>query len=137
VAYSAAACAVVRREWESTQDIPAVALPRVLLIEDERALLKAYARELGDIAEVYAAASSAEALSLVAEYPDLILTDSIGLPAVRELRARGCRAPVVVISGSAYHPHALLGLEPIETRMKPVDLDELRGLVARLAKREA
>jgi CheY-like chemotaxis protein len=110
-----------------------VSAPRVLVIEDDPEVRAAYLRELGAGAELVLAVDSSSALKQAAALPpDLILSDSVGLEALRELRGRGDRTPAILLTGYPYPPRALAGLSPLEVRRKPLLGETLRALVARL-----
>lgn len=109
---------------------------RVLVIEDDPIVARALERHLQilDI-DVYIATDSDEALRQYGlRTIDLILTDSIGLPAIRLLRAADSRTPVVVVSGYDYSGDsalaALIG-DRGEVRGKPLDTPEFSALLGR------
>lgn len=115
-----------------------LAVPRVLVVEDEPMLLKSVVAGLSRLAgvEVVGAASvSAALVEIQARAPavvisDIDLPDRSGIELLGELGARGLKPHVVFVSAyvKAYRaqipPHA--GVEVME---KPVSLEQLRALV--------
>jgi EAL domain-containing protein (putative c-di-GMP-specific phosphodiesterase class I) len=97
----------------SPPDLATVAAPladqpaKLLLVDDEAILLRAYARVLTGAGHTVVTADSAQAaLALIAEqrfdaiFLDLCLPDYGGLQALEEIRARDPRVPVVLMTGT-------------------------------------
>jgi DNA-binding response OmpR family regulator len=119
---------------------------RILIVDDDRAILKLIARVLGE--ESYAideAATGEEArmLALVNEYDgiilDLELGDRHGFEILQELRRNGRRTPVLLYSGRADTESIVRGLDAgaDDYVVKPVSNEELRARVRTLIRRGA
>lgn len=77
---------------------------RILVVDDDPSIRRIYQRALGERFEVVEASSAVVALTLPDDGFSAIITDfrmpdMDGLAFVRELRARGLRAPVLLVSG--------------------------------------
>lgn len=117
---------------------PAVGvLPMVFYAEDDSASQLLVAKALADIAEVHMASDGRVALKrILATPPRLVLLD-FNLPGLngegvlRQLRLHGHtrNLPVVVISAAA-EAECLLDMDCQGLITKPIDIQELRGLVA-------
>lgn len=110
---------------------------RVLLVDDNQLLRRLIARTLrGDGHEVLESSSAEEAEALATE-PDridlLILDVSLpgrsGLELIRILRARGCRAPALLITGWGFDIRAV---EATRVLAKPFSPEALRRAIAEL-----
>src|SRR4026208_2556772 len=112
---------------------------RILVVDDDRSILKVIARVLRD--ESYAvdlAASGEEArtLALVNEYDgivlDLQLGDRHGFEILQELRSNGRRTPVLLYSGRSDTDSIVRGLDAgaDDYVVKPVSNEELRARVS-------
>lgn len=113
-------------------------MPKVLIIEDEPALLSSMARgvsKLPGIETLKASNIDDAAVILDSEVPSLVLSDidlpkRPGIEILGELGSRNMRVPVVFISaylkayGAQIPPNA-----NVETREKPISLQELRDIV--------
>jgi DNA-binding response OmpR family regulator len=119
---------------------------RILIVDDDRAILKLIARVLGE--ESYAideAATGEEArmLALVNDYDgiilDLELGDRHGFEILQELRRNGRRTPVLLYSGRADTESIVRGLDAgaDDYVVKPVSNEELRARVRTLIRRGA
>lgn len=119
---------------------------RILVVDDDRAILKLIGRVLQD--ESYAvdlAASGEEArtLALVNEYDgiilDLQLGDRHGFEILQELRRSGRRTPVLLYSGLSDSESIVRGLDAgaDDYVVKPVSNEELRARVRTLIRRGA
>jgi DNA-binding response OmpR family regulator len=119
---------------------------RILIVDDDRAILKLIARVLSE--ESYAidkAATGEEArmLALVNEYDgiilDLELGDRHGFEILQELRRNGRRTPVLLYSGRADTESIVRGLDAgaDDYVVKPVSNEELRARVRTLIRRGA
>jgi len=111
----------------------------VLVVEDEPDLIELYEIYLRDEFDVRAATSGTEALELIDDTIDIVLLDR-GLPGMsgdevlEELRARGYRIPVGMVTGA--EPDADIVEYPFdEYLIKPVDRDSLVETVRLLANR--
>jgi CheY-like chemotaxis protein len=107
--------------------------PRILVVDDQRAIRELLVEALSDAGYRTASAGhGVEALSVVGrEPPDLVLSD-VGMPGldgpglVAALRARGIGIPVLLMSATRRHPTEW-GVAVIT---KPFDLEDLLALVA-------
>jgi two-component system nitrogen regulation response regulator GlnG len=77
---------------------------RILVVDDDPSIRRVYRRALGERFEVVEASSAVIALTLPdsgfsAIITDFGMPDMDGLAFVRELRARGRQAPVLLVSG--------------------------------------
>lgn len=95
----------------------------VLIVDDEAPLLRAMTRLLGKTFEVQSASSAAAALAAVSELTQVVLTDfsmpdGDGLHLVRELRARGYKGPIAVLS-------AVTESDELQAALKSGQVDEL------------
>jgi CheY-like chemotaxis protein len=106
-----------------------------LIVDDEPNIAYAIEMVLSDMGyQVLTAQNGAEALELLEHQRfDLILSDVMmpvvdGHKLVEELRARGDRTPVVLMSAAA---HAVRVIPGIPFLPKPFDLDELLDIVNR------
>jgi two-component system OmpR family response regulator len=119
---------------------------RILIVDDDRAILKLIARVLSE--ESYAideAATGEEArmLALVNEYDgiilDLELGDRHGFEILQELRRNGRRTPVLLYSGRGDTESIVRGLDAgaDDYVVKPVSNEELRARVRTLIRRGA
>ena len=117
---------------------------RILVVDDDRAILKLIERVLRD--ESYAidtAATGEEArmLALVNEYDgivlDLQLGDRHGFEILQELRRNGRRTPVLLYSGRGDTDSIVRGLDAgaDDYVVKPVSNEELRARVRTLVRR--
>lgn len=117
---------------------------RILIVDDDRAILKLIARVLRD--ESYAideatTGEEARMLALVNEYDgiilDLELGDRHGFEILQELRRTGRRTPVLLYSGRADTESIVRGLDAgaDDYVVKPVSNEELRARVRTLIRR--
>jgi DNA-binding response OmpR family regulator len=119
--------------FPKTRELAIVPLPVVLVVEDDPAVTRGYLRQLGDVARLVVAKDATDALEIATREPvDLLLTDSIGRPAVEALRARGSRLPVLVVSG--WDPDPAWAHLASEWLAKPPGAGELEAAVGRLAR---
>ena len=116
------------------------AVPRILVVDDDKLVREVVVAVLrGRGYEVEFAGNGAEALDRVAEHEafHLILLDVQmpvldGWSTIRELRARGCNAPIVMMSGHATEAEALRnGVQALIA--KPFDQALLVDVVSRWA----
>ncbi|HEY3114208.1 MAG TPA: response regulator transcription factor [Gemmatimonadaceae bacterium] len=119
---------------------------RILVVDDDRAILKLIARVLRDDAYAVDTASTGEEarmLALVNEYDgivlDLQLGDRHGFEILQELRRNGRRTPVLLYSGRADTESIVRGLDAgaDDYVVKPVSNEELRARVRTLIRRGA
>jgi DNA-binding response OmpR family regulator len=119
---------------------------RILVVDDDRAIVKLIARVLRD--EAYAvdtAATGEEArmLALVNDYDgiilDLELGDRHGFEILQELRRNGRHTPILLYSGRADTESIVRGLDAgaDDYVVKPVSNEELRARVRTLIRRGA
>src|SRR5258705_11895286 len=119
---------------------------RILVVDDDRAILKVIARVLRDESYAVALAGSGEearTLALVNEYDgiilDLQLGDRHGFEILQELRSNGRRTPVLLYSGRSDTDSIVRGLDAgaDDYVVKPVSNGELRARVRTLIRRGA
>lgn len=119
---------------------------RILLVEDEERLAASVARGLRqaahavDLADRLAAARQRLALETYdAMLLDLSLPDGSGLELLRELRARGDRLPVLLLTARDAIADRVLGLDggADDYLVKPVALDELLARLRAVTRRGA
>lgn len=114
---------------------------RVLIVDDEPALVRALRRVLGlhDI-EVVGATTGAEALALLADETVRVIVSDVRMPAfdgpalLAALRARGDARPVVFLTGHGDpHDPRLLALGAAAVLCKPAEGPELAAVLRRVA----
>jgi len=117
---------------------------RILIVDDDRAILKLMTRVLGDEAyaiDTAATGEEARTLALVHDYDgiilDLQLGDRHGFEILQELRRSGRRTPVLLYSGRADSESIVRGLDAgaDDYVVKPVSNEELRARVRTLIRR--
>ncbi|HXL85643.1 MAG TPA: response regulator transcription factor [Gemmatimonadaceae bacterium] len=117
---------------------------RLLLVDDDSAILKLISRVLRDEAYAIDVASTGEEarmLALVNEYDgiilDLQLGDRHGFEILQELRRNGRRTPVLLYSGLSDTDTIVRGLDAgaDDYVVKPVSNEELRARVRTLVRR--
>lgn len=118
---------------QSADQLAAVLRSRVLYLEDDAHAARAVERQLRGSVEVFVARSVAEALTVLsAQEVDLLLTDSVGVPALPRLKALQPDLPVVVLSGAEAPVQLPTGVEAWYS--KPLDGDQLRDVISTYAK---
>ena len=119
---------------------------RILVVDDDRAILKLITRVLRDESYAVDTASTGEearTLALVNEYDgiilDLQLGDRHGFEILQELRRNGRPTPVLLYSGRADTDSIVRGLDAgaDDYVVKPVSNEELRARVRTLIRRGA
>ena len=119
---------------------------RILVVDDDRAILKLITRVLRDESYAVDTASTGEearTLALVNEYDgiilDLQLGDRHGFEILQELRRNGRPTPVLLYSGQADTDSIVRGLDAgaDDYVVKPVSNEELRARVRTLIRRGA
>lgn len=119
---------------------------RILVVDDDRAILKLIERVLRDesyAVDVAASGEEARVLALVNEYDgiilDLQLGDRHGFEILQELRRNGRRTPVLLYSGQSDTETIVRGLDAgaDDYVVKPVSNEELRARVRTLIRRGA
>jgi DNA-binding response OmpR family regulator len=117
---------------------------RLLVVDDDAAILKLIARVLRDESYAIDVASTGEearTLALVNEYDgiilDLQLGDRHGFEILQELRRNGRRTPVLLYSGQSDTDSIVRGLDAgaDDYVVKPVSNEELRARVRTLVRR--
>ena len=117
---------------------------RILIVDDDHAILNLMKRVLSDEAYAIDLASTGEearTLALVHEYDgiilDLNLGDRHGFEILQELRRAGRRTPVMLYSGKGDSATIVRGLDAgaDDFVVKPVSNDELRARVRTLVRR--
>ncbi|HEX9579960.1 MAG TPA: response regulator [Gemmatimonadales bacterium] len=112
---------------------PSEARRRVLIVEDETALLEAYRRFFGGRFDLALATTGADADRLAGSFKpdvavvDLNLPDTDGFEVVRRLRERTPGLPVVITTafGSMVPVIESMGLGAVTCLLKPFGLGEL------------
>ena len=119
---------------------------RILIVDDDHAILNLMKRVLSDEAYAIDLASTGEegrTLALVHDYDgiilDLNLGDRHGFEILQELRRAGRRTPVMLYSGKGDSETIVRGLDAgaDDFIVKPVSNDELRARVRTLVRRGA
>jgi DNA-binding response OmpR family regulator len=119
---------------------------RILIVDDDRAILKLMERVLRDesyAVDVAASGEEARMLALVNEYDgiilDLQLGDRHGFEILQELRRNARRTPVLLYSGQSDTETIVRGLDAgaDDYVVKPVSNEELRARVRTLVRRGA
>lgn len=119
---------------------------RILVVDDDRAILKLIERVLRDesyAVDVAATGEEARMLALVNDYDgiilDLQLGDRHGFEILQELRRNGRRTPVLLYSGRSDTESIVRGLDAgaDDYVVKPVSNEELRARVRTLIRRGA
>lgn len=119
---------------------------RILVVDDDRAILNLITRVLRDegyAIDVAATGEEARLLALVNEYDgiilDLQLGDRHGFEILQELRRKGHRTPVLLYSGKGDSETIVRGLDAgaDDFVVKPVSNEELRARVRTLVRRGA
>jgi len=123
----------------SPNPMGALALKRVLIVEDDDAVASLYGRVLGNPDyRLYRAANGEEALSLVAEtafdaiVSDLVMPGMSGVELLKSVRERDQDVPIVVVTGRPAVESAITAVEcgALRYLVKPVPPKELRETVA-------
>lgn len=119
---------------------------RILIVDDDRAILNLMQRVLRDdgyAIDVAATGEEARTLALVNEYDgmilDLNLGDRHGFEILQELRRNGKRTPILLYSGKGDSETIVRGLDAgaDDFVVKPISNDELRARVRTLVRRAA
>jgi two-component system OmpR family response regulator len=119
---------------------------RILVVDDDRAILRIIERVLRDesyAVDVAATGEEARTLALINEYDgiilDLQLGDRHGFEILQELRANGRQTPVLLYSGRSDTESIVRGLDAgaDDYLVKPVSNEELRARVRTLIRRGA
>jgi DNA-binding response OmpR family regulator len=117
---------------------------RILVVDDDKAILKLITRVLRDedyAIDVAESGEEARTLALVNEYDgiilDLQLGDRHGFEILQELRKSGRRTPVLLYSGSSDNESIVRGLDAgaDDYVVKPVSNEVLRARVRNLVRR--
>lgn len=115
-------------------------MSKILVIEDDRNVCWAFEEFLRDGGHQVTAASSAEEGlgTLARDAPDLIVLDvrlpgMSGIDALPEIRRKGCRAPVVVITAHGTMDTAIQAIQrgAFEYLLKPIDLEQAGEVIER------
>lgn len=119
---------------------------RILIVDDDRAILRLIQRVLlddGYAIDLAASGEEARTLALVHEYDgiilDLNLGDRHGFEILQELRRAGRRTPILLYSGKGDSETIVRGLDAgaDDFVVKPISNDELRARVRTLVRRGA
>jgi two-component system response regulator TctD len=119
-------------------------MARILLIEDDAALARGLVAAL--VSEGYSvdpAPDGASAIMMAADEPYAIITLDIGLPdmsgfeVLKSLRAKGCRAPVLILTARDAIDDRVLGLDlgADDYLLKPFEPRELAARIRALLRR--
>ena len=117
---------------------------RILVVDDDQAILKLLQRVLRDdsyAVDIAASGEEARTLALVNDYDgiilDLQLGDRHGFEILQELRGKGRRTPVLLYSGLSDSDSIVRGLDAgaDDYVVKPVSNEELRARVRTLIRR--
>ncbi|HEV3116950.1 MAG TPA: sigma-54 dependent transcriptional regulator [Gemmataceae bacterium] len=115
-------------------------MPILLVVDDEPSILTAFRKAFRDAAlTVYTAETARDGLALASEHhPDVIifdvqLPDMSGLDALRTLRSKDARSPVIFITGKSTTDTAIeaMKLGAFDYLLKPLELAQLRQVVGR------
>lgn len=108
----------------------------ILLVEDELRLRRTLVRSLEgrgyhvvEAATAGAAVASALASDFAVMLLDVNLPDATGWDVLRQLRAAGCEAPVVVLSAVPPNPTRVREFRPLGVLYKPFPIDALLRLI--------
>lgn len=120
-------------------DAGAVSLPKVLVVDDDRAVLHMVQKCLTGDAEVLMVRSAEEALAMISKtHPDVVLLDitlpgQSGLEVFQQIQTFDRRLPVVFITNDASSETTIeaMQLGAYDFVVKPLDLPQLRQLVAK------
>lgn len=116
-------------------------MTRVLIVDDDLDIVETLEMFLAQSHEVTTALNGREALEAIrAQVPDVVLVDLMmplldGAALVREMRARGVRAPVIIVSATPDLARRSAGIDAVATLRKPFDIDALERAI-RLALEE-
>src|SRR5438128_10194659 len=119
-----------------------MAMPTLLVVDDEPSILAAFRRAFRDTAFIVQTAETArDGLTLAREQrPDVIifdvhLPDMTGLEALKTLRAMDARSPVIFITGKSTTDTAIeaMKLGAYDYLLKPLELAQLRQVIDRAA----
>lgn len=121
-------------------------LVKILIVDDERLILMGLKSVIGKIEEVECAVETAqsakEALLILEEHPvDIIITDVempglSGLELIEKVKHKGWCSHFIILSGYDKFEYArtAIRLEAADYLLKPVDKEELRRDICRIAK---
>jgi len=121
-------------------------MARILLVEDDEALVRGLAAILrGEGYSVDTAADGASALALVRDEPFAVILLDVNLPGIsgfevlRALRARGCHAPILLLTARDSLEDRVKGLDlgADDYMLKPFEPPELAARVRALMRRPA
>jgi two-component system OmpR family response regulator len=121
-------------------------MARILLVEDDEALVRGLAAILrGDGYSVDTASDGPRALALVRDEPFAVILLDVNLPGLcgfevlRTLRARGCRAPILLLTARDSLEDRVKGLDlgADDYMLKPFEPPELAARVRALMRRPA
>jgi two-component system nitrogen regulation response regulator GlnG len=114
--------------------------PKLLVVDDEPSILKAFRRTFqGEALEVLTAETATEGLAMAQRHHpnviilDIHLPDMTGLEALATLRTLDARSPVIFITGKSTTDTAIeaMKLGAYEYLLKPLELPQLRQVVER------
>src|ERR1700685_4644626 len=122
---------------------PRQRMPRVLVVEDQRSLLRNLVRGLQEEDyEVLGAGSIAEAREAIAKHPDLVvldlmLPDGSGVEWLRKLRGEGFRQPILILTARDSVDDRVQGLDAgaDDYLVKPFSFSELLARLRALLRR--
>lgn len=114
-------------------------LRKVLIVDDDRAVLHMVQKTLGDMAEVLTSKSAEEALTIISTaHPDVVLLDIMlpglsGLDVFKQIQALDRRLPVIFITAEANSETTIAAMQlgAYDYLAKPLDLPQLKTLVTK------
>lgn len=114
-------------------------MPKILVVDDDRAVLHMVQKSLADEAEVLMARSAEEALTMIVSgRPDVVLLDinlpgRSGLEVFQQIQAFDRRLPVIFITNDASSETTIEAMQigAYDFVVKPLDLPQLRSLIAK------
>lgn len=110
-------------------------MTRVLIVDDDSDIVQTLEMLLAESHDVATALSGQEALQIMAaQPPDVVIVDLMmpaldGAGLVHEMRARGVRAPVIIISATPDLAKRSGGIDAVVTLRKPFDIEALERAV--------
>ncbi len=117
---------------------------RILVADDDPLMWVLVAVSLADVAEIVEAANGNDVLRLLSESEfDLVLLDwdmpgPDGLQVLRDVRARGSRIPIIMVTAEAERGRVLNALRAgaSDYVLKPFEIESLREKVEKLHRRQ-
>ncbi len=110
-------------------------MTRVLIVDDDPDIVETLAMLLSGSHDVATALNGLEALDAMrAQVPDVVLVDLMmpvldGAALVREMRARGIRTPVIILSATPDLARQAAGIDAVAKLRKPFDITALERAI--------